>query len=206
MATLEIINQKGSKVSQIEVAQGLVDGPVRKALLWEAIKMQQANRRRGTASTKTRGEVTGSTRKIYRQKGTGNARHGDIKAPIFVGGGRVWGPHTRDYSYRIPRKARRTALKSALALKFKEGKLRILEKFELPEIKTKEALNLFEDLGAAEALLVVEEAQPNLEKSIRNLPHHKILRVEGLNVYDILNHDHLLVTQGAFKKIQEMLQ
>lgn len=205
MATLDIINQKGSKISQIEVAQGLLEGPVRKALLWETVKMQQANRRRGTASTKTRSEVKGSTRKIYRQKGTGNARHGDIKAPLFVGGGRVWGPHTRDYSYRIPRKARRTALKSVLALKFKEGRLKILENFELSEIKTKKALGLFESLGVSEALLVVEGAKPHLEKSIRNLPHYKVIRVEGLNVYDILNHDYLLVTQEAFKKIEEML-
>jgi large subunit ribosomal protein L4 len=206
MATLEVLNQEGKKISQVEVSKDLIEGPVRKALLWETVKMTQANRRRGTASTKTRGMISGSTRKIYRQKGTGNARHGDIKAPIFVGGGRVWGPHPRDYSYRLPRKARQNALKAALALKFREGKLKIVDQFSLPEIKTQNALAIFEKLEAPEALLVIDGKNLVVEKSIRNLSHHKVVRVEGINVYDLLNFDQVVVTQTALKKIEERLQ
>jgi large subunit ribosomal protein L4 len=206
MATLEVFNQEGKKVSEMEVGRGLIDGPVRKTLLWEAVKMQQAKRHKGTASTKTRSIVSGSTRKIYRQKGTGNARHGDIKAPIFVGGGRVWGPHPRDYSYRLPRTARRAAIKSALALKHREGKFKVLKDFSLSAIKTKQALKVFQGLGAEEALLIVDGKNPVIEKSVRNLPHHKVLRAEGINPYDLLNYDQILVTEAALKKIQEMVQ
>jgi len=206
MAMLQILNQDGKKVSEREAPKALVEGPIRKALLWEAIKMQQANRRQGNASTKTRSHVRGSTRKIYRQKGTGNARHGDIKAPIFVGGGRVFGPHPRDYSYRLPRSSRRNALKSALMLRMKEGNLKILQNLNLKEIKTKKMAQMFANMEAPKALLVIEAKNPIIEKSVRNLPHHKVLRVEGINVYDVLKFDQLLITEEAFKKIEEILQ
>lgn len=193
-------------MSELEPPPAVIGGPVRKTLLWETVKMQRANRRKGTASTKTRGQIAGSTRKIYRQKGSGNARHGDIKAPIFVGGGRVWGPHPRDYSYRLPRKARQNALKSALTLKFKEGKLKVVQAFDLKEIKTKKAAQFFQKIEAPEALLIIEAKNLTVEKSIRNLPHHKVLRVEGINVYDLLNYDQVIVTEPALKKIEEMMQ
>jgi len=206
MATLEVYSQDGKKVSEFQVAEGLLSGPVRKTLLWEAVRNRQANLRGGNASTKTRGAVTGSTRKIYRQKGTGNARHGDIKAPIFVGGGRVFGPHPRDYSYRMPKSSRREALKSALTLKHREGKLKVLKEFSLKQIKTKEALKIFKSLNADQALLVIEGKDPIVEKSIRNLKGHKVIRVEGVNPYDLLRYEHVLVTESALKKIQEMVQ
>src|SRR3990167_3738048 len=193
MAKLDKFDQEGKKLSELEISSDLVEGPVRKALLWEMVKMQQASSRQGNASTKTRGNVRGSTRKIYRQKGTGNARHGDIKAPLFVGGGRVFGPHPKDYSYRMSRKARQSALKAALALRFKEGNLKVVEKFSLKEIKTKKALEFFNKLHLKNALLVIDEKDPVIEKSIKNLPHHKVLRAEGINVYDILKFDQLVL-------------
>ncbi len=206
MSMLEVYNTDGKKVSELEAVKSLFDGPVRKTLIWEAIKMHQANLRKGTASTKTRSFVRGSTRKIYRQKGTGNARHGDIKAPIFVGGGRVWGPHPRDYSYRIPRTARKSAIKSVLALKLKEKNLKIIENFPLKEIKTKKALEFFNNLDTTNALLIIEAKNPVIEKSIRNLPHYKVTSIDGINVYDLLKYDQLILTKEALKKIEEKLQ
>ena len=206
MAKLDRFDQEGKKLSQVEVASDLVEGPIRKALLWEVVKMQQASSRQGNASTKTRGNVRGSTRKIYRQKGTGNARHGDIKAPLFVGGGKVFGPHPKDYSYRMSRKARESALKAALALKFKEGNLKVIEKFSLKEIKTKKALEIFDKLHLKNALLVIDEKDPIVEKSIQNLPHHQVLRAEGMNPYDLLKFDQLLLTEKALKKIEQRLE
>lgn len=205
MATLDIYNQDGKKVSQVELAKS-TEGPVKKALLWEAVKMQQANRRSGTASTKTRSNVKGSTRKIYRQKGSGNARHGDIKAPIFVGGGQAFGPLPRDYSYLMPKKARVNALKSAFSLKIKEGKLKVIDKVSFSEIKTRSAAKLFDSLGVVDGLLVIEKRDLVVEKSVANLPHHKVIRVEGLNVYDILKYDYLVLTKESLDVIAGRFQ
>jgi len=205
MAMLDIYNQEGKKISQVELAKS-VEGPVKKALLWEAVKMQQANRRAGTASTKTRGLVRGSTKKIYRQKGSGNARHGDIKAPIFVGGGQSFGPLPRDYSYLMPKKARLNALKSALALKVKEGKLKVVDKLSFSEVKTKSAAQFFDSIGVGDGLLVIEKRDAVIEKSVRNLPHHKVIRVEGLNVYDILKYDQLVLTKESLDAISGRFQ
>ncbi len=205
MATLDVLNQDGKKVSQVELSKS-VEGPVRKVLLWEAVKMQRANRRAGTAATKTRGTVTGSTKKIYKQKGSGNARHGDIKAPIFVGGGQTFGPQPRDYSYLMPKKARLNALKSALALKVKEGKLKVVDKVSFSAVKTKDAAKFFSNLGVVDALLVIGKKDETVEKSVRNLPHHKVIRVEGLNVYDILKYDHLVLTKDSLDTLSGRLQ
>lgn len=202
---LDIYNQDGKKVSQLELLETVV-GPVKKALLWEIIKMQRANKRSGTASTKTRSNVTGSTRKIYKQKGSGNARHGDIKAPIFVGGGQAFGPHPRDYSYLMPKKARVNALKSALALKVKEGKLKIVDQVSFTAIKTKNAQKFFGNLGVVDGLLVIGKRDDVIEMSVRNLPHHKVLRVEGINVYDILKYDQLVLTKDSFEVISARFQ
>ncbi|MBF0492028.1 MAG: 50S ribosomal protein L4 [Deltaproteobacteria bacterium] len=201
---IDVLNQEGKKLSQLELPQPF-QGKVNKALIWEYVKMQMATRRSGTASTKTRSNVRGSTRKIYRQKGTGNARHGDIKAPIFAGGGQAFGPLPRDYSYRMPSSSRRQALKSALALKTKEGLVKVVDQFSFGEIKTKKALEYFKNLGLNQALLVVNEKNEKLEKSVRNLAHFKVLRAEGLNVYDILRYNYLVITQDALSKIEGRL-
>jgi len=201
MSTLALYNQSGKKVRDIEVADALLAGPIRKALLYYMVRNQLANRRAGTHATKTRGMVAGSTKKIYRQKGTGNARHGDIKAPIFVGGGRIFGPHPRDYSYTMPKTAKRRALQTALALKNKEGALRVVETPVWKGIKTKQAAEFFKALECRSGLLVLSESNETIEKSVRNLKGFKVLRAEGLNVYDVLKYDQLILTEDALKAV-----
>jgi large subunit ribosomal protein L4 len=206
MSKLALHNQSGKKVSEIDVPDALLAGPIRKGLLYYMVRHQLANKRAGTHSTKTRSMVQGSTKKIYRQKGTGNARHGDIKAPIFVGGGRVFGPHPRDYSYTMPKTAKKRGLQTALALKNKEGKLLIVENPKFKEIKTKHAIEFFKALNCSSALLVIGEAQEVLEKSVRNLKDFKILRAAGLNIFDILKYDYLVLTDDALKAVQGRLE
>src|SRR5262249_4873961 len=149
-----------------------------KGLLYYMVRNQMANRRAGTHSTKTRGEVAGSTKKIYRQKGTGNARHGNIRAPIFAGGGQTFGPQPRDYSYTMPKTAKRRGLQTALAYKAKEGQLMLVEEPGWKDIKTKHAVDFFKALNATSALLVIGEANEIVEKSVRNLPRFKVIRAE----------------------------
>jgi len=164
-----------------------------------------AVRRRGTASTKTRSEVQGSTRKIYRQKGTGRARHGGIRSGTFVGGGTCFGPKPRSYAYRPPKKVRRSALCSAISLRVNEKKLIVLQDLELGEIKTKKLAAVLQTLGVTRGLIVDDKANIKLIKSARNLPRAKYLAPEGLNVYDVLLHDTLVLTAPAVKKIEERL-
>ncbi|MCE9625294.1 MAG: 50S ribosomal protein L4 [Deltaproteobacteria bacterium] len=202
MSTLALFSQSGKKVRDIEVAEGLLAGPIRKSLLYYIVRNQLANRRAGTHATKTRAMVTGSTKKIYRQKGTGNARHGDIKA-LSVGGGRIFGPHPRDYSYTTPKPAKRRALQTAVALKNKEGALRVVENLTWKEMKTKQAIDFFKALECKSALLVIGAADQAVERSVRNLKGFKVIRVEGLNVYDILKYEHLVLTEDALKAVVE---
>lgn len=206
MTKLALHNSSGNKVGDIEVSEALLAGPIRKGLLYYMVRYQLMGRRAGTHSTKTRSMVTGSTRKIYRQKGTGNARHGDIKAPIFVGGGRIFGPHPRDYSFTIPKKAKRRGLQSALALKNKEGKLLVVETPKWNEIKTKKAIEFFKGLNCQSGLFIIAEANEVLEKSVRNLKGFKVLRAPGLNVFDMLKYDHLILTQEALQLVAGRLQ
>ncbi len=206
MTKLALHNESGKKIKEVEVPEALLAGPIRKGLLYYVVRKQLANKRAGTHATKTRGMVSGSTKKIYRQKGTGNARHGDIKAPIFVGGGRIFGPHPRDHSYTIPKTSRRAGLQTALALKNKEGKLLLVENLHWKKIKTKHAAEFFKALNCPSALLVIGEPNEVVEKSVRNLKNFKILRTPGLNVFDILKYDYLILTDGALQAVQQRLQ
>ena len=167
--------------------------------------MQLRNRRAGTAATKSKGFVRGGGKKPWRQKGTGRARAGSIRSPIWVGGGTIFGPQPRDYSFRMPRKARREALLSALSLKNQEGKLIVLDKLELEEAKTKLMATALAELKVQSALLVVSQSDVKIERAARNLPKIKVLRVEGLNVYDLLLYDHLILMEGALKLLEERL-
>lgn len=176
---------------------------VRPHLLHQAVVMQLNNRRAGTASTKTRGRVRGSGRKPWRQKGSGRARAGSVRSPIWVGGGTVFGPLPRDYSYRIPKKARRQAVLSALSLKRQEEKLVVVEPEDVSEIKTRLMAEAMASLGVGNALFVIAESDEKIELSARNLPNVKVLRVAGLNVYDLLRFEYLVLTQGALQKIEE---
>lgn len=174
-------------------------------LLHQTIVMQLANRRSGTAATKSKGFVSGGGKKPWRQKGTGRARAGSIRSPIWVGGGTIFGPQPRDYSYRMPRKARREALLSALSLKNRDGKIIVVDKLEFEEAKTKLMVKALADLQVESALIVIAQSDDKIERAGRNLAKVKVLRVEGLNVYDLVRYDHLIFTEGALKLLQERL-
>ncbi len=176
---------------------------VRPHLLHQAVVMQLNNRRAGTASTKTRGKVRGSGKKPWRQKGSGRARAGSVRSPIWVGGGTVFGPLPRDYSYRIPKKARQQAVLSALSLKRQEEKLVVVEPEDVSEIKTRVMAEAMASLGIGRSLFVIADVDNRIELSARNLPNVKVLRVAGLNVYDLLRFEYLVLTRDALQKIEE---
>lgn len=201
---LDVVNRKNEKVGEIEVSDSVFGAEVKPHLHWEIVRYQQAKKRRGTHKTRGRSEVVGSTRKLYRQKGTGRARHGDIKAPIFVGGGTVFGPQPRDYSYNPPKKVRRGALISVLSEKAAAGRLIVIDALELEAPKTKEVVATCESLDVKSALFVDLDNE-NLKLSVRNLPKNKFLRREGVNVYDVLNHEHLIITQRALGELNGAL-
>ena len=174
-------------------------------LLHQTVVMQLNNRRAGTAATKSKGFVRGGGKKPWRQKGTGRARAGSIRSPLWVGGGTIFGPQPKDYSFRMPRKARKEALLSALSLKHGDGKIIVLDKLELEEAKTKLMVKVLTELKVASALLVIAQPDEKIERSSRNIPALKVLRVEGLNVYDLLRYEHLILTEGALKLLEERL-
>lgn len=201
---MDIYNTNKEKVSQVELDKKIFGREVNPHLLYEVVKMQLASRRKGTASTKNRSRVRGGGTKPWRQKGTGRARAGTIRSPLWTGGGIVFGPLPRDYSYRVNKKAKKAALRAALSSKLKENKLFILDNFNLAEIKTKSFLSILEHLKIEEAL-IIDNTNINLEKSARNVSSVKVLRPEGLNVYDILKYDSLIITQPGLEKITESL-
>ncbi|MBI2083827.1 MAG: 50S ribosomal protein L4 [Deltaproteobacteria bacterium] len=199
---LEVYNSEKKKVGQVAAPEFLSSRP-RNGLIYQVVVQQLTNQREGNSRVKNRHEVTGSTRKIYRQKGTGRARHGDIKAPLFVGGGRAFGPKPRDWSSVLPKKIRDGALRDLVVSKQAEGKLWLLDSLTFPKPKTKEMKTLFEKFGAPSGLLVFSEKNLNLEKSIRNLEKFKGAHWEALSVKDLLHYDHLLMTKEAFQRFVE---
>ncbi len=205
MATLEVLNQSGQKVAEMALNETLFTSEVKLHLIHEVVKMQLANRRAGTAATKNRSAVRGGGKKPWRQKGTGRARVGTIRSPLWKGGGVVFGPMPKDYSYKVPKKVRRGALRSAVILKVREGKLLIVDKFELQEAKTREFVKIMKDLSVREALIVLETRDEALERSSQNVPRIKILLIDGLNVYDIMRYDTLVMTRQAFEKLEGVL-
>ena len=195
--TVPVVTQTKEPAGELTLPIGAFDGPVRRHLLYEVVNMQRANRRAGTHATKTRGEVSGGGKKPWRQKGTGRARAGSSRSPIWTGGAIIFGPQPRDYSYRLPASARRSALRSALAMRVREGALTVVDKIEIPDGKTKAVAQMLQALGLGRALIIIESANPLLERAARNLPTVKVLRAEGANVYDILRHPNLVVTRAA---------
>jgi len=195
--TLPVINQAKEPAGEITLPVGAFDGPVRRHLLYEVVNMQRANRRAGTAATKTRAFVRGGGKKPWRQKGTGRARAGSSRSPIWVGGATIFGPQPRDYSYRLPASARRSALRSALAMKVREGQVVVLDKIDIADGKTKSVAQMLDTLGITSALIITEAANPMLERGARNLHTVKVLRAEGANVEDILRYSHLVLTREA---------
>jgi large subunit ribosomal protein L4 len=192
-------------VIQPELKREIFGVRTRPHLLHAAIVMQLANRRGGNAATKSKGFVRGGGKKPWRQKGTGRARAGSIRSPLWVGGGTIFGPQPRDYSYRMPKKARREALLSALSLKNNDGKIVVVDQLKLTEAKTKLMARALSDLKVSSALIVIPQADETVERSARNLPNVKVLRAEGLNVYDLIRYEHLILTAAALKVIEEKL-
>jgi large subunit ribosomal protein L4 len=202
MAKVAVYNLSRQSVGEIELPDEVFGTDVNEGLLYDVLKAQLASKRAGTHSSKNRSEVRGSTKKLYRQKGTGRARHGSITSPVFVGGGKAHGPVPRDYSYRPPRKMRMGALKSALSLKLKEGRLIVLEDFALSEIKTKKLAQILSTLEVGKSSIIVDEkTNQNLRMSVQNLRTHQFLPPEGVNLYDLLRHEHLVVTKSAVEAL-----
>ena len=210
MATVDVKNISGENVGSIELDDAVFGERPHEHLLWETVKWQRAKRRSGTASTKTRGEVRGTTQKVYKQKGTGRARHGARTAPIFVGGGVTFGPRPRSYAYNMPKKARKKALRSALSLRLQEQKLVILDEFSVEGGKSRNVVRALSALGAgasADKVLIVDSQENDLlVRGARNLRSSKWLAPEGLNVYDVLHHETLVITKESVKQIQETLR
>ena len=192
-------------VIQPTLNEAIFGAKTRAHLLHQAVVMQLANRRAGTAATKSKGFVRGGGKKPWRQKGTGRARAGSIRSPIWVGGGTTFGPQPRDYSYRMPRTARREALLSALSLKNRDGKIVVVDRFDLDQAKTKLMVQALAELKVESALIIIAQSDAKIERSARNLPKVKVLRVEGLNVYDLLRYEHLILTDVALKLLEERL-
>lgn len=204
MAVLDVYNIRKEKVGEVEVADAVFDAAIKDHLFYDVIRMQLANRRSGTASTKKRGEVSGGNKKPWRQKGTGRARAGSSRSPLWKGGGITFGPKPRSFRISLPKKVKRQAICSALTLKRRSDKLMILDKIELPEIKTRNVAEMLKVLGTRRAL-IIDEKNERLQLSARNIPDVKVLQPEGLNLYDILYYDNLYITQPCLEKIQRRL-
>lgn len=198
-----VYNLKREQVGELDLSDEVFGTEVKEHLFYEVVKAQLASRRSGTKATKERSAVAGSSKKLYRQKGTGRARQGSIRAPHHAGGGMAHALEPKDWSYRPPRKVRIGALKSALSLFAKEGRLIVLDSLEVPEIKTRAIADTLSTLQADRKSLVVDTAgNEKLVKSLRNLENHQYLPPEGVNVYDLLRHDHLIVSRDAAKALE----
>ncbi len=206
MPVIDVQNVEGNPISQVELADDVFSVPVKSSVLHGVVTMQLANRRSGTAAVKHRSDVRGSGRKLFRQKGTGRARRGDIKSPLLRGGGVVFGPDGRNYTQKVTKKVRKLALKMALSSKLLENELMVLDQFELDQIKTKEFVDILNALKLNNALIVTENKNEHLELSSSNVPDVKVLRSEGLNVYDILKYRTLVLLEPAVKNIEGRLR
>ncbi|KGF46397.1 50S ribosomal protein L4 [Veillonella montpellierensis DNF00314] len=206
MPTVDLYNQSGVKTGTIELNDAVFGVEVNDAVMHLAVVRQLANERLGTHATKTRGMVRGGGRKPWKQKGTGRARSGSTRSPLWVGGGTVFGPSPRSYYKAMPRKARRLAVKSALSAKVNESELYILEELTLAAPKTKEVLNILNNFNVGDAkVLFITEGDVNVELSARNIQGVKATSNEGINIFDLLHYDKLFITKGAVAKIEEVL-
>lgn len=205
MSVCDVMNTSAEKIAEIEVSDSLFGVSVNTGILHEVVCMQRACRRRGTAATKTRGMVSGGGIKPWKQKGTGRARAGSSRSPVWCGGGTAFGPQPRDYSYSMPKKVRRLALRMAMSARMSEGNLVILDQFEMAAPKTKEFVGVMKNFSFDNCLLVVEKENENVQLSARNVVGYKILPVAGLNVYDILKHDKLMIVKSTLEQLEARL-
>ena len=203
MSTVEVKNIKNESVGEIDLDDLIFNREVKNYVLHEVVRQQRAARRNGTASTKTRKDVRGSGAKPWRQKGTGRARAGTRKSPIWRGGGTTFGPKPRDYSFKLNRKVKQQAVAMALSARYQEGNLVVLDDFTLEAIKTKEFVSIMEVLELNNALIVVDSENEELSKSSRNVPGYKVMKTDGVNVYDILLHEKLVLLQPAVERLEE---
>ncbi|HHY61462.1 MAG: 50S ribosomal protein L4 [Bacillota bacterium] len=203
MPKAPLFDARGNRLGEVELPEAVFGIEPNEHAVHEAVTLQLASRRSGTHSTKTISEVRGGGRKPWRQKGTGRARHGSRRSPIWVGGGVVFGPKPRKYGYTIPKKVRRLALLSALSSMAQENAVYVVDAIDLSEPSTKSMAALFEKIGAEKPLVVTDERSEVVEKSTRNIPGAMVLHVEGLNVYDIVNHTALVLTRDAVSRAEE---
>ncbi|KXG74782.1 50S ribosomal protein L4 [Thermotalea metallivorans] len=205
MPKVALLNVSGQQVGEIELSDSVFGVEINQNVLHEAVKNYLANQRQGTQSAKTRAEVRGGGRKPWRQKGTGRARQGSIRAPQWVGGGVVFAPKPRDYRYTLPKKVKRLAMKSALSSKVQTENIIVLDELNLDVPKTKDMVNILKNLNVEKkALIVMDEKNDNIIRSARNIPGVTTTLVTTLNVYDILNHDKFIITKDAVHKVEEV--
>jgi large subunit ribosomal protein L4 len=206
MLSIDVHNINGEKVGTMELEKEKFNVPIKKDILHSVVNLQLNNKRKFNAKVKNRSDIRGSGKKLYRQKGTGNARPGNIKSPLRRGGGVIFGPQGYRKSYKVPKQIRKQALQMAISDKINENKLLVLDSFDLPEIKTKAFVQIINNLNVESALIVIDSENENLNYSSRNYKPVKLIQTQGLNVYDILLYQHLIVLQPAFEKIKDRIQ
>jgi large subunit ribosomal protein L4 len=206
MSKIQVLDRNGKRIKEMSVPKEVFSYPLKDHLLYETVVSLRANQRRGTASTKTRNEVRGGGRKPWRQKGTGRARAGSTRSPLWRTGGVTFGPKSRSYNYDLPKRAKRNALRSALSMKFAENQMLVLEKLDFKEPKTKEGMKLIEKLNLDSALIVDSHQNRNLFLSLRNIPKIKTVDHTQITVYDVLNHKWLVFTKSALESLAERLR
>ena len=205
MAAVDVLNSAGNKVSETELPDEIFSIPVKTSVLHDVVRSQLVSKRVGTAASKTRGMVTGSTKKMFRQKGTGNARAGSVKSPLRKGGGVIFGPSQRSYDIKVPKKVRKLALKMALSAKVQDTSLFVIDALELEEIKTKVLADILKALNLDDLLIVSDAEDTKLALSSRNIPDVKVIKTAGLNVYDILKFKNLLLVESSIENIKGRL-
>lgn len=204
MAQVDLINKANESVGKAELPDDIFGVEVKKGLLYDVVLNHLANKRQGNASTKNRSNVRGGGRKPFRQKGSGRARQGTIRSPLMRGGGVVFGPLPRDYSYKLPKKAKWAALSSALSAKFADGEIMVMDEINVTEPKTRTMVDLLSGIGLKNnVLIIVPEKNVNLELAVRNIPRVNVARVKELNVYSVLSHAKLIVTKDAVERMKE---
>ena len=205
MPVVSVYDIEKNKVAEVALNDAVFGAEVNRDAIYEVVRMQMAAKRQGTHDTKERGEISGGGKKPWRQKGTGRARAGTTRSPLWRGGGTVFGPTPRDHSFTVPKKVRRLALISALSMKVREEKLVVLKDFPLAEVKTKRFKEVLDRFGLKKTLVVIDRSDEALEKSSRNLPNVKMMRCEGINVYDLLKYDSLVLLEPSIRKIEGAL-
>jgi large subunit ribosomal protein L4 len=206
MAKIQVVDQNNKKVGDFELAPEVFEVEIMPEILNQVVRAQRASQRQGTHATKTRGLKSGGGRKPWRQKGTGRARAGSTRSPLWRGGAVLFGPQPRDYAFKVNKKVRKLALKMALSSRVSEEKMTVVKSIDLPEIKTKAFAEVARNLGLNKTLIVAKNADKNLELSARNMPHIKVIEADKLNVYDVLLYPELVMLESAAQDVQERLK